>query len=109
MTSSDGTDGLQAIADVDRTVHSPARLLILANLYVAEEADFTFLMRQTGLTRGNLSSHMSRLEQERYIEVTKEFVGKRPLTLLKLTRLGRQAFSEYRRSMIDALGSLPEQ
>ena len=90
---------LAAIAELDRTVHSPARLMILAFLNAAESADFVFLMRETGLTRGNLSSHMSALENEGYIEVVKEFVDRRPLTLLKITKTGREAFQSYAEQM----------
>ena len=87
------------IAGIDRLIHEPARLLIMSYLYVVESADFTFLMRQTGLTWGNLSSHMTRLEEAGYIEVEKEFVGKKPNTMLKLTPAGRAAFQEYRQHM----------
>ncbi len=102
-------DELQAIADVDRTVHAPARLLILATLYVSQEVDFNYLLAHTGLSRGNLSSHMARLDEEGYVHVAKEFVDRRPLTLYRMTRQGRRAFSAYRRQMLDALGSLPDE
>jgi DNA-binding MarR family transcriptional regulator len=101
-------DKLKSMADADRIIHSPARLAILAHLSVAEEADFTFLMNAIGLTQGNLSSHMSRLEKAGYITVKKEFVGRRPLTLLRLTREGRAAFRAYRRNLKRFLESLPE-
>ena len=103
-----GKEDLQPIADIDRTVHEPARLMILALLYVVESADFLFLMRQTGLTRGNLSSHMSKLEDAGYIDIQKEFVGKKPHTMLRLTDEGRAAFREYRQSMEQVLGGLPD-
>ncbi len=99
---------LQPLADIDRVVHEPARLLILAYLYVVESADFLFLMRQTGLTKGNLSSHMSKLEKAGYVEVVKEFLEKIPHTMLKLTKEGRKAFKEYRQSMKQVLDYLPE-
>jgi len=92
-------EDLQPLADIDRTIHEPARLMILALLYVVESGDFTFLMRQTGLTWGNLSSHMSKLEAAGYIEVEKEFVDKKPRTMLRLTDEGRAAFQEYVQSM----------
>lgn len=101
-------EGLQPIADIDRTIHEPARLMILAYLYVVESADFLFLMRQTGLTGGNLSSHMSKLEAAGYIEIEKEFVGKKPHTMLRLTDEGRAAFREYRQSMKQVLDDLPD-
>lgn len=87
------------VADVDRVIHEPARLILVAHLYLVESADFLFLMQQTGLTFGNLSSHMKKLEQAGYIEVEKEFVDRRPHTMLKLTKQGRKAFSEYRNKM----------
>ena len=95
---------LQPIAGIDRLVHEPARLMILTILYVVESADFLFLMRQTDLTRGNLSSHLSKLEAAGYVEITKEFVDKIPRTLLRLTEKGRRAFGTYRRQMIQVLG-----
>ena len=93
----------QPIANIDRLIHEPARLMIMAYLYVVESADFLFLMRQTGLTHGNLSSHMSKLESVGYIEVVKEFVDKKPHTMLRLTDTGRDAFGAYRKKMIQVL------
>ena len=107
-TSRKPSKDLRPIAEIDRTIHSPARLMILAYLYVAEIADFVFLMRQTGLTRGNLSSHMSKLEAAGYIRVNKEFVDRKPLTLLEITGRGRAAFRAYRQSMMEVLEDLPE-
>ena len=91
----------------DKLIHEPARLLIMAHLFVVESADFLFLMRQTGMTFGNLSSHMSRLETAGYIDVEKEFVGKKPNTKLHLTEDGRAAFQEYRSNMRSVIGELP--
>lgn len=96
--------GLEAI---DRVIHEPARLMLVATLSVVESADFVFLSRQTGLTGGNLSSHMSRLESAGYVEVTKSFVGRRPQTLLSLTPAGRRAFDRYRQIMAGLLKPLP--
>lgn len=101
-------DGLHQINDIDRIIHEPARLMILAYLYVVESADFLFLMRQTGLTRGNLSSHLSKLETAEYIQIKKEFVDKIPRTLLRLSKMGRKAFQEYRKNMKDLLDELPK-
>lgn len=95
------------LIEVDRLVHEPARLALLTHLYVVEGADFLFLMRQTGLTQGNLSSHLSRLENAGYVEVTKEFVGKKPRTQLRLTAAGREAFRDYVRRMKGLLADLP--
>ena len=94
--------------EIDKVIHEPARLLIMAHLYVVESADFTYLMRQTNLTWGNLSSHMSKLEEAGYIEVIKEFKDKRPNTMLKLTKNGLVAFKQYRQQMIQVLENLPD-
>ncbi len=101
-------ENLQPLADIDRVIHEPARLLILAYLSVVESADFLFLMNQTNLTRGNLSSHLSKLETAGYVEIKKEFVDKIPRTLLRLTDRGRNAFHEYRRNMKQVLDSLSQ-
>ena len=90
---------LQPITDIDRTIHAPARLLILAFLSVVESADFTFLLHQTGLTRGNLSSHLQKLEEAGYIRIEKEFVERIPRTLIRLTADGREAIDVYRENM----------
>jgi DNA-binding MarR family transcriptional regulator len=89
---------------LDRTVHEPARLKILAYLSVVKSADFVFLLSRTGLTYGNLSSHMSKLEEAGYIEVQKEIKDKRPHTMLSLTEQGRTAFEDYRQEMLQLLG-----
>ena len=101
-------ESLQPLAEIDRVVHEPARLLILAYLSVVESADFLFLMNQTHLTRGNLSSHLSKLEAVGYIEIKKEFVEKIPHTLLQLTEQGRKAFLEYRLNMKQVLDSFSQ-
>jgi len=88
---------------IDRLIHEPARLLIMSYLAVVESADFLFLQSQTGLTFGNLSSHLSRLEEAGYLRVEKKFVGKKPNTILSLTTAGRQAFDRYRRQMMEML------
>jgi DNA-binding transcriptional ArsR family regulator len=93
------SSGIQRLRSVDKLIHEPARLNIMTHLYVVESADFLFMMRQTGLTFGNLSAHMSKLEEAGYIEIIKEFVGKKPHTMLKLTENGRKAFDEYRKKM----------
>jgi DNA-binding MarR family transcriptional regulator len=91
---------------IDKLIHEPARLNIMTRLYVIESADFLFMMRQTGLTFGNLSAHMSKLEEAGYIEIIKEFVGKKPHTMLKLTDKGRKAFDDYRKKMKQFLNEL---
>ena len=94
---------MQAIDRLDRVIHEPARLKIMTHLYVVESGDFVYLMRTTGLTRGNLSSHMTKLEEVGYVEVIKEFVDRKPVTMLSLTDQGRKAFLDYRKNMALAL------
>ena len=94
--------------DIDRLVHEPARFNIMSNLYVVHSADCLFLQKQTGLTWGNLASHLARLEAAGYIQVEKEFVGRKPHTMLHLTDAGRTAFDSYRQDMQHRLGNLPE-
>ncbi len=98
---------LNQVTDIDKVVHEPARLLLLAYLSFLESADFIFLMNQTGLTRGNLSSHLTKLEGAGYIDVSKEFVNKIPRTMLRITEKGRKALLEYRENMQSILESLP--
>ncbi len=97
-----------SLTEIDRVIHEPARLAIMALLYVIESADFTFLMNQTGLSWGNLSTHMTKLEEAGYIEVEKSFKGRRPNTNLRLTPAGRDAFREYRQKMKHALEVIPD-
>ena len=96
------------IKDVDRLIHEPSRLMIMAQLYVVQSADFTFLLHQTEMTPGNLSAHLSKLEKAGYIEVTKEFIERKPHTALALTKKGRDAFKQYRRDIKQIYERLPE-
>ena len=103
MTSATQNGDTMAQANLNRIVHEPARLKILAYLSVVSSADFVYLLSRTGLTWGNLSSHMSKLENAGYIEVHKEIKDKRPHTMLAITEEGQQAFETYRREMLDLL------
>lgn len=94
---------LRELLDVDRTIHEPARLAILAHLMAVESADFLYLRRVTGLTAGNISSHLSRLEEQGLVSVKKEFQGRRPRTLVRLSAAGRRALQRYVRTMASAL------
>ena len=93
--SETGPDSKRSMMKINRLIHEPARFSIMAQLSVVEEADFLFLSRRIGLTRGNLSAHMRKLEDEGYIEVKKEFMGRRPHTMLAITEKGRKAFKTY--------------
>jgi len=99
-------EDLQPIENIDRTIHAPARLMILTYLSVVESADFVFLMNHTGLTRGNLASHLSRLEEAGYINVEKEFVERIPRTLIRLSDQGRTAIETYRDNMRQVIDNL---
>src|SRR5512139_3627755 len=108
MNDIPGSQDYSGLAEIDRLVHEPARLAVMALLYVVESADFTFVMNQTGLSWGNLSAHLSKLEEAGYVEVEKSFKGRRPNTNLRLTTVGRSAFQEYRRRLKQVLDDLPE-
>jgi DNA-binding transcriptional ArsR family regulator len=92
--------------DLDPLIHSPARLKILTVLKEVESAEFLFLLRHTDLTRGNLSSHLSKLEAVGYVRITKEFVEKIPRTLIQLTETGKAALEIYRKRMLERLDRL---
>ena len=99
---------LQPLASLDQIIHAPARLMILTYLYVVESADYVFLMRQTGLTWGNLATHLNKLEEAGYIEVHKTYRGKKPLTILRMTDQGRTAFQAYKKNLQLVLNELPD-
>ena len=89
----------RSLTEVDRLIHEPARLMIVAILSVVESADFLYLQRETGLTKGNLSTHISKLEEAGYLTVEKTYRGKIPLTICRLTDTGREAYESYRKQM----------
>ncbi|MFC1947887.1 transcriptional regulator [Chloroflexota bacterium] len=92
-------DSTAEIMKIDRLVHSPARLAILTYLSVVEEGDAVYLLNQTGLTWGNLSANLTKLQEAEYIAVDKEFKDKKSHTILKLTDKGRKAFRNYQNLM----------
>jgi DNA-binding transcriptional ArsR family regulator len=104
----EGSSVLATLGEVDRLIHEPARLVIVTILYTLESADFLFLLRETGLSKGNLSSHLTRLEQARYVSIEKTFHGKLPLTVCRLTLVGRQAYRAYREQLKRAVAHMPE-
>jgi DNA-binding transcriptional ArsR family regulator len=93
------SDDLRSLTELDRLIHEPARLLIVTILSTVESADFLFLQRETDLTKGNLSAHLSKLENAGYVNIEKTFKGKLPLTICKLTEAGQSAFDLYRQQM----------
>ena len=97
---------LQPITNIDPLIHAPTRLKIMAYLSIVESADFTFLMNQTGLTRGNLSVNLRKLEDAGYVSIKKVFVDRIPRTLIRLTGEGRLAIQAYRENMQQVLNEL---
>jgi DNA-binding MarR family transcriptional regulator len=108
MAYSSDEPELHPLADIDQVIHAPARLMVLTYLYVVDSADYVFLMRLTGLTWGNLSTHLAKLEEAGYIAIEKEFKGKKPHSTIRLTSQGRLAFKEYKKSMQQVLDDLPD-
>lgn len=89
------TELFEEMAGLDRLIHEPARLAIMTALSACESADFLYLQHLTGLSKGNLSSHLSKLETAEFIQITKQFVGKKPNTLVALTPTGRTAIEQH--------------
>jgi DNA-binding MarR family transcriptional regulator len=102
-----GNENQQYVAEIDRLIHEPSRYHIMAILYVVHSADFLFLMNHTGLTGGNLSTHLRKLESSGYISTKKEFLNNKPHTTISVTKKGRLAFDQYRKNMKQALDTLP--
>lgn len=101
-------EDLRAIYEVDRVIHEPARLVITALLYGAEEVDFLYLLRESGLTKGNLSSHLMKLEQAGYVSIEKGYAGKVPRTTIKLASQGQRAFETYQERIRRGLPALAD-
>lgn len=106
--ANDRAEFMPVLENLDRMVHSIARLMILTFLYVVDEGDMVFLLAQTRLTWGNLSANVQKLKDAGYVEVSKSFVNNRPQTWVKLTNEGRDAYREYRTSMKQVLECLPD-
>jgi DNA-binding transcriptional ArsR family regulator len=87
---------IQRVGEVDRMIHEPARLMVVALLSAVKEADFQYLHQSTGLSKGNLSVHLSKLEEAGYVAIEKSFRGKYPLTVCRLTDRGREVLENYR-------------
>ncbi len=85
----------EELANVDKLIHEPGRLAIMTALSACSSADFTFLLQLTGLSKGNLSSHLSKLEGGGLVQIEKRFVGKTPNTLVSLTEEGQEAITHH--------------
>lgn len=99
---------IKPLADIDPLIHAPARLMVLTYLYVVDSIDFVYLKRVTDLSWGNLSRHLSKLEEAGYVEMEKSFQDKKPHTMIRLTEQGRKAFRAYKDNLGQVLDSLPE-
>jgi len=99
---------IKPLADIDPLIHAPARLMVLTYLYVVDSIDFVYLKRVTDLSWGNLSRHLSKLEEAGYVELEKSFQDKKPHTMIRLTEQGREAFRAYKDNLGQVLDSLPE-
>lgn len=95
------------LADINQVIHAPARLMILTYLYVVDSVDYVFLMRVTGLTWGNLSTHLAKLEEAGYVVIKKGYKGKKPHSTILLSKQGRIAFQIYRTSFKKIFDDLP--
>lgn len=89
--------------ELDKIIHAPARLAIVRQLMVIDEADATWLHGQTGLSWGNLAAHIRKLEEAGYVQVEKSFVDRKPRTVFRLTDEGRAAYEHYRRTLLELL------
>jgi DNA-binding transcriptional ArsR family regulator len=93
------TSPFKEIAGLDRLIHEPSRLAILTALSACESADFTFLQNLTGLTAGNLSSHMTKLVDAGLVDIQKQFINNRPNTMVKITEQGFKTIDDYWRQL----------
>lgn len=107
MTARDAPPHSPPVAALDRLLHEPSRLVIATLLFAVESADFLFLLRESGLSKGNLSSHLARLEAGGYVAIDKTFRGKIPMTVCRLTDAGREALRRYREHLRRVVEALP--
>ena len=96
------------LPEIDVFLHELARLRLLVFLSVLKRADFVYLLRQAGMSRGNLSVQMAKLAEAGLVEIEKSFVGKRPRTVYALTRKGRSALRAYKTDMSTLLEVFPD-
>lgn len=101
-------DRTPVLPALDPLVHEPARLRVLVVLAMVDSADFMFLLRQAGLSRGNLSVQLSRLEDAGLVAGTKRVVEGRVRTSYVLSPDGRQALRTYRAAMRQLLAAIGE-
>ena len=93
------TTSLENLSGLDRLIHEPARLMLVALLSSVKSADFIFLLKESGLSKGNLSVQITRLEEAGYVQTEKTFRGKIPHSEYRLTPKGKSAFDQYRKNI----------
>ena len=108
MSRSDQNDNRHPLAGLDKVAHGAARLMILTSLYVVQSAEYLSLINITGLTWGNLATHLKKLEETGYVEVEKEIRGKKVYSMVHLTSGGRESFRAYKEQMKTVLNDLPD-
>ncbi|MEI6887089.1 MAG: transcriptional regulator [bacterium] len=91
------SNNLELSKQINPVVHHPSRMLILSILELLEYADFVFLLKETELSKGNLSTHLSKLEESKLISVNKTYIGKIPNTRYSLTKVGIEELDKYRK------------
>ena len=89
------TESYEELSHLDKRIHEPARLAIMTALSACTSADFTYLQRLTGMTQGNLSGHLAKLEEAGLVKLEKRFVNKRPCTAVRITPEGATAIDRH--------------
>ena len=100
---------MELIDEIDPIIHSPTRLKILIVLAEVVKADFTFLVLTTGLTRGNLSANLRKLEETGYVTIEKGFIDRVPRTMIHLTDLGKDSLKAYQADMQTIMDALMDE
>ncbi|MDD4310047.1 MAG: transcriptional regulator [Candidatus Cloacimonetes bacterium] len=96
-------NSLNSIGNLDTGIHNPARLMIIYLLARTKSLDYLQLMRQTGLTSGNITTHLNKLQESGYIRINKSFIGRKPNTAMELTPKGMRAYYEWGENVLHAL------
>lgn len=99
---------VDSLTEIDPLIHAPARLMVMTYLYVVDNLDFVYLKRVTDLSWGNLSTHLTKLEDAGYVRINKSFQGKKPKTMIQLTDQRRAAFRKYKDEMQQVLDDIPD-
>ena len=93
---------------IDKTIHEPARLFLMSILYNTEEVDFLFLLNETQLSKGNIATHTRKLEDEGYLTVKKEFVGKKTHSIYTITENGKKILEAYTNALKKILDEITQ-